>query len=280
MLPKDELLGDIDRDPAHTNADIKPGGLEGGMDHRIQEGEPDELAYALFLENKLLLDLRSVSENQCSLLEYYRVFADGWLSRIPHENLDLRFGFFASPAIQGQAISRSEAHPKARFATVSSGAISYFHEFFSYLLSRVDIWPHVGRVTAERNLPHVLAPRRTVSPVQELAKRRLVRSVTPNDPIRRQFAGIMAEVACKSLILHEIGHCVNGHLFSAPFALDEETQAAGPAMDSALRAHTLEMDADACASNYFLRLAFDEIESGTSFRWSNVLNRFPPCKLL
>jgi len=90
----------------------------------------------------------------------------------------------------------------------------------------------------------------------------------------------MAITTSKFLILHEIGHCTNGHVGHSQFSLEEFEKPAREISSEILLRHTFEMDADSFAINSLLREAFFEIETGTVFRWSKHLNNYPPGRLL
>jgi len=187
-----------------------------------QQTQQEELRYGLYLNYKNLLNLTQVRDDYRLQLESYKNFAGDFCGNIsPKDGVRLTFDYFDSNILNGLAFKRNTQNLEFRFATVSAGAILYFHEFFSYLMSRVDILPLIGLVTSERNLPYHFQPPKEFPSTQALVKQGLLRNLNPLDPFRLDFAQIMAITTSKFLILHEIGHCTNGHVGHSQFSLEE-----------------------------------------------------------
>jgi hypothetical protein len=200
--------------------------------------------------------LRPLSpESSTEQLERWRAFGEQSIASIPcPSNVRLRFGIFESDVINGLAFVDRQKDTEVRFATVSSGALLYIHEFFFYIMSRVDILPDVGITGLEVNLPYKFSPAKTFPPLGELRSSRLSYSLSPKDEVRRRYAHVMALYASYFLIFHEFGHCVHGHLQGRSLSLDEiDRSLDGPVeltdhvRSEILYSHTLEADADSYA---------------------------------
>lgn len=240
------------------------------------DAEDEELRYALGLEYLKPLDLASTREDHSLQLRSYKEYADQFLDSLPQSNkARLRFAFLDTNDINGKALQREVQGVQVRFATVSAGAILYFHEFFSYLMSRVDILPEIGIATSEKNLPYHFTPSRSYSPTKWLRERRLIHIAIPQNPSRLEFSSIMAVTASTFLILHEIAHCVNGHLSQSSLSLDEVDGPAATPSDGTLHIHTLEMDADAYATSQMFGFPSLFKRQNDSFTWSKGIGY--PC---
>lgn len=245
-----------------------------------QNDRDEELRFRLGMRNLLFVNGASTPSPYTAFLQGCEDSALNVLSGIssrPAVNLD--FAFFDSPSINGRAFRDVIAEKEYRVATISTGAILYLHDFFLYLMSRSDILPTIGLAAGERNLPFTFSPPRTYPPVEALVSRKLVKSIVPIDLKRRDFAANMATAAATFLVLHEIGHCINGHLTNGAFNLDEIDGSTCQSPSATLRSHTLEMDADACATNYLLRQILGG-EKDPDFIWTPQLKGAPPHKAL
>lgn len=102
-------------------------------------------------------------------------------------------------------------------------------------------------------------------------KKKLIKNISPLNSARLEFSSFMAMAASRFLILHEIGHCVNGHLAKNSLSLDEvDGPVALTASDATLHQHTLEMDADAYATNQLFGRSWFYQRQKDSFTWNKV----------
>jgi hypothetical protein len=242
----------------------------------------EEITFQLGLHELRAVDDSQLREDQSRQLRSYEEFFQRSLTSFPEkQKATVYFEITDSKAINGRAFSSRVGNEEIRIATVSAGAFLYFHEFFSYLMSRLDVLPWIGSVYGERNFPHKFIPTRKYSGLQALIDRRLVTDVNPRCPLRLEFAQIMAATACQFMAWHEIGHCVDGHISQLNFEATEDVQSARSINPHTLRNHTLEMDADAYALCQILHTrVIPELKGRTDFRWSSRLSDFPPNKLL
>jgi hypothetical protein len=246
-----------------------------------EEAVNEELRYRLGLKSYRLADPTSFSDGTGRQIESYQRYAEDMLRTIPpRDRVSLRFAVFDTDQINGIAMKGNIEDQEIRFATISTGAIRYFHTFFPYLMSRTDVLPSIGIVTREQNLPYKLIPSRSYPALQYLTERGLRKRIEPIDPQRKEFAQIMTLTATQFLIWHEIVHCVNGHVAQDVFHLDEVDKPATLPPKTTLLHHTFEMDADACAVNQLFHATVRPHESEEQFRWNAQLGDFPPNKRL
>jgi hypothetical protein len=242
----------------------------------------EETTFQLGLHELRAVDYSQLREDQSRQLKSYEEFIQRSLASFSeNQKATVYFEITDSKTIIGKAFSSRVGDEEIRIATVSAGAFLYFHEFFSYVMSRLDILPWIGSVYGERNFPHKFIPTRKYSGIQALIDRRLVADINPRCPLRLEFAQIMAVTACQFMAWHEIGHCVDGHISQLNFEATEDVQSARSMTPHTLRNHTLEMDADAYALCWILHTrVIPELNGKTDFRWSSKLSDFPPNKLL
>jgi hypothetical protein len=242
----------------------------------------EELTFQLGLRELRAVDYSQLSEDQSRQLKSYEEFFQRSLNSFPEkQKATVYFEITDSKTINGRAFSSRVNNEEIRIATVSAGAFLYFHEFFSYVMSRMDVLPWIGSAYGERNFPHKFIPTRKYSGLQALTERHLITNVNPRCPLRLEFAQIMAVTACQFMAWHEIGHCVNGHISQLNFEATEVVQNQNCIMPNTLRNHTLEMDADAYALCQILHTrVIPELKGKTDFRLSSQLSDFPPNKLL
>jgi hypothetical protein len=223
----------------------------------------EELKFQLGLKKLRLVNFSTLQEDYRQQLISVRDFINsGFQSYQRDTKVCLLFDFIDSNQLNGLAFSSNSTEQNFRFATVHAGAILYFHIFFPYLMSRMDILPSVGSPALEKNLPITFRPGRShpaMSPLEGYE----IASIVPTCPERLEFANQMARAATLFLAFHEVGHCVNGHVMCSNFQLDEIDEISTQSSEETLRRHTLEMDADAYAVNHLLKLNLHNMGLGT-----------------
>lgn len=181
------------------------------------------------------------------LCEYEDVFSSVVASLNIAERSTIRLVFVESLKLAPFCFARHVEGLDLRVVVMTSGAIPYLYNFFQYITSRYDCLPSLGIATRERNLPYQGRLHNTVNFVEILQNRGLVKHVSAIDPDRSKFGLLMADFAVKFLLLHELGHCVAGHLEPLTMGFDESGGDLEENYGAILRRHTLEMDADAYA---------------------------------
>jgi hypothetical protein len=135
--------------------------------------------------------------------------------------------------------SRAEIPAPFEFIGISHGTIAVAMDRFNRILAHPENFLQVGDPTRE------VAP-----PAIQLADMPLMnldwwRWATPNCPIRRYFADLLAMTYVEIVALHEYSHLVNGHVG----LLNERGSPREP-----LLLQTLEMDADSTAALYAIEM--------------------------
>lgn len=229
-------------------------------------------SFALGLHSLRQATISMVSESAANVLKYYEDYSDQMLTTLAlPPNTRLRFVISDDARIMGRAIRETVDGLDYRFAVVSAGALLYFHQFFPYLLSRVDVMRDLGIVARERNLSHQFKPDNSHPATSWLLSRNLISHIIPIDPVRREFSSMMSAAACKFLIMHEFGHCLNGHLGHEHHSLDEADGPVKIGSTATLHRHTLEMDADSYATGGLFQMPYLYHPEETNHVWSRSI---------
>lgn len=189
-------------------------------------------------------------------------------TRIPRTNpRHVHFDLIDNPKINAVAFTTG-----VDFIGLNDGTIVALMNVFQRMLYHSEILPWIGG-TAD-------------APTRPVRLERLITSTTdiletgadfhfPKDPVRANYARALTNTALDFLIAHELSHITNGHVdlvktLTANVVLEEMV---GHAMNSqlGLTLQTLEMDADAAATQWILVMAF---ESTAHMQKSSIDQKF------
>jgi hypothetical protein len=130
---------------------------------------------------------------------------------------------------------------------ISVGAWIKFSTLFNNLLSTPDFLPMIGDESNENPLDSQIKASSEAG-ITNLWEVLTSPKRVPNDPIRKVASTVLTDIAFDYLVLHELGHIRNGHLFLNLTANQIiEVEPPSHDQDSSLTRQTLEMDADSHA---------------------------------
>jgi len=121
---------------------------------------------------------------------------------------------------------------------INYGSILLIHDLFYKLLSNPTVFPQLGGKQDNELSEEILKFRPFI-------KNKTIYFLMPQDILRREIAQICSTIAVQFIILHEIGHHMNGHtILQKKKTLSEKDR------------KTLEMDADSFAVTSSIQAAF------------------------
>jgi len=161
---------------------------------------------------------------------------------IGDNNRNLVFGYLESSSVNASAF----IYKNNDYIFINCGTIVKIHDTFNKLLSNPRVFSEVGK-------PKYSDYRYHIDPVINNGENQTVFYNGPSDETRRDLAFLMSYFAVLYVILHEMGHHLNGHLqlLNENSVETLEMTEEGEVLEkiSILDYQTLEMDADAFATS-------------------------------
>lgn len=137
---------------------------------------------------------------------------------------------------------------KSYFIGINTETVNRLHIFFKYIMSFPEVLSSIG------NSKNEIAPK-------NIDLNNFNRIIEPKDKFRMDYSEQLLNSALQFLILHELGHIINGHVdlieewSGIPF-ISEMADTAEKSDISKLDFQTLEFDADSFATNIGLQIIF------------------------
>lgn len=138
---------------------------------------------------------------------------------------------------------------------INIGTVLVLQDVFNKIFSSKEAFPQYGDPSGERGAEVGINPH--IWDATTILTNPTAGGSMPVDPIRATAAALLTMLAIRFLALHEFGHIVNGHVdyrysLGLGFRLNEVPRPEAASAFSPLDSQTLEMDADAFATQFGL----------------------------
>lgn len=203
-----------------------------------------------FLKNEYF-NLSSLAPN--SFPAIYKKFSENFIAEI-HKNKNIKFErefefkFLKNSGIEAYA----DCSKKSDYIHISIGTVMKIHDLFYKLFSNPKVFSGIGNHAKEFD--------KRILDFKPFIKNKTIQYCAPNDKERFKWAQVCSMIAMEFIILHEIGHHINGHCL-----LGKEYKY------SKLDKQTIEMDADSFAVSMSIQSKFIfDTEKYTELQLSRV----------
>lgn len=177
--------------------------------------------------------------------------------RPPETRLRIKMCFADSPKFNAFTFSRNDHY----FVGVPFGTVLILNDLYLRIMASQHVLLQIGKPRSQPKPPLLDCILATSNRLPITSENPLGLSVSPTDPIREAYAAYLIQIAFEFLFAHEYQHIEGGHLnwnLNRGRKLMCEYWADKLAAEEALDKQVLEIDADAAAIRWSLKITMDK----------------------